>query len=98
MKKAERKAKEIITMIQVVCIMLLLAIICYALAKNIAMSITGHTAPTTVIGCTPVEGAYYYEVTVETETGEIYAYYGNYVEVGEKINATFSGESIVDVK
>ena len=98
MTRAERKAKEIITTIQVVCITLLIMIICYAIAREILGSIVGNGKATTVVGCESIPGTYYYEVTVETENGERYAYYGDYREVGDTVNATFSGEAITDAR
>jgi len=98
MTRAEKKAKEIITTIQVVCITLLVLIICYAIAKETLGSIVEHSKATTVVGCESVPGTYYYEITVETESGERYAYYGDHREIGDTVNATFSGESITDAR
>lgn len=98
MTRAERKAKEIITTIQVVCITLLVLIICYAIAKETLGSIVENSKATTVVDCSAVPGTYYYEVTVETESGERYAYYGDYKEIGDTVNATFSGECIKDAR
>ena len=52
---------------------------------------------TIVVGCTPVNE--YYEITVETENGEVYAYFSdNYMDNGTEIITTFHGDEIVDVR
>lgn len=52
---------------------------------------------TIVVGCTPVNE--YYEVTVETENGEVYAYFSDdYMDNGTEIITTFDGDRIVDVR
>ena len=95
---SRKKIKEMLHMIQILCVTFVLIIIAYAIIRIICGEVIRDTTPTTVIDCDPIEGTYYYEVTVETETGEIYAYYGDYAEVGDKINTTFNGETIVDAK
>lgn len=52
---------------------------------------------TIVVGCTPVNE--YYEVTVETENGEVYAYFSDdYMDNGTEIITTFHGDEIVDAR
>lgn len=99
MTRAEKKAKEIITTIQVVCIMCLLLIICYAIAREtLGFIVDSKAKETTVVDCSAVPGTYYYEITVETESGERYAYYGDHREIGDTINVTFNGECITDAR
>lgn len=57
---------------------------------------TGLKTKTRVIECTPIDE--YYEVTVETENGEVYAYFSDdYMDKGTEIITTFDGDRIVDV-
>ena len=58
---------------------------------------TGLETKTRVIECTPIDE--YYEVTVETENGEVYAYFSDdYMDNGTEIITTFHGDEIVDVR
>lgn len=97
-QKAERKIKDMLYTVQMVCVALVLAILAYVIVRLTLATIFETRTLTTVIGCEPVVGMEYYEITVETENGDTYAYYGDYKEIGDTINITFNGNSIIDAR
>lgn len=94
----ERKIKDVLHTVQMVCVALVLSILAYVVVRLTLATIFETRTLTTVIGCEPVVGMEYYEITVETENGDIYAYYGDYKEIGDTINTTFNGDSIIDAR
>ena len=79
--------------------MMVAVLLCIALVRwcwEVKMEL-GLETKTRVIGCTPVDE--YYEVTVETENGEVYAYFSDgYMDNGTEIITTFRGDEIVDIR
>lgn len=99
MTREERKAREVVITIKMVLGFVIAILMMYGLTKGILMSIFDTTTPTTVIDCRYVDNTNYYEVTVQTDNGEQYAYYDDdYREIGDVLGVQFENDTITDVK
>lgn len=97
----EKKAKEVIYLINTVCIMLIVLIIAYAITHIILEQLfTNRNTVMTVVDCERSEGNEYYTVTVEDTNGNQWAYYDDeYKGIGTELVIGMNGnDEIIDVK